>query len=202
MIEALLNITDSRFQRDLIEQAQKAGKLPKDFQLDPRFADNTPERLQAIQAKHRRLFPEYPLGSDFTDEERDLLRALNWLKSKFKLTEILSWARRHSTRRSRRPFPSICSACAWISRRASRKTCINACCWRACRPPRIKIQRKTKCGSGLAREGGGSVMNISTDTAHSRASPLHVYPCSGRRYSIKVTTPPASDFTRASDSTR
>lgn len=89
VIEALLNITDSRFQRDLIEQAQKAGKLPKDFQLDPRFADNTPERLQAIQAKHRRLFPEYPLGSDFTDEERDLLRALNWLKSKFKLTEIL-----------------------------------------------------------------------------------------------------------------
>ena len=89
VIEALLNITDSRFQRDLIEQAQKAGKLPKDFQLDPRFADNTPERLQAIQARHRRLFPEYPLGSDFTNEERDLLRALNWLKSKFKLTEIL-----------------------------------------------------------------------------------------------------------------
>ncbi|MGL4271147.1 MAG: acetyl-CoA hydrolase/transferase C-terminal domain-containing protein, partial [Pseudomonas paracarnis] len=89
VIEALLNITDSRFQHDLIEQAQKAGKLPKDFQLDPRFADNTPERLQAIQARHRRLFPEYPLGSDFTNEERDLLRALNWLKSKFKLTEIL-----------------------------------------------------------------------------------------------------------------
>lgn len=89
VIEALLNITDSRFQDDLIEQAQKAGKLPKDFQLDPRFADNTPERLQAIQARHRRLFPEYPLGSDFTDEERDLLRALNWLKSKFKLTEML-----------------------------------------------------------------------------------------------------------------
>ena len=89
VIEALLNITDSRFQADLIEQAQKAGKLPKDFQLDPRFADNTPERLQAVQARHSRLFPEYPLGSDFSDEERDLLRALNWLKSKFKLTEIL-----------------------------------------------------------------------------------------------------------------
>ncbi|QJI31747.1 acetyl-CoA hydrolase/transferase family protein [Pseudomonas sp. ADAK18] len=88
VIEALLNITDSRFQEALIEQAQKAGKLPKNFQLNPRFADNTPERLQAIQARHPRLFPEYPLGCDFTDEERDLLRALNWLKSKFKLTEI------------------------------------------------------------------------------------------------------------------
>jgi acyl-CoA hydrolase len=89
VIEALLNISDSRFQPGLIEQAQKVGKLPKDFRLDPRFTDNSPQRLQAIQARHPHLFPEYPLGCDFTDVERDLLRALNWLKSKFKLSEIL-----------------------------------------------------------------------------------------------------------------
>ncbi|CAI8938186.1 Acetyl-CoA hydrolase [Pseudomonas sp. IT-P12] len=89
VIEALLSISDSRFQPGLIQQAQDAGKLPKTFRLDPRFADNTPERLQAIQTRHPRLFPEYPLGCDFTAEEQDLLRALNWLKSKFKLTEIL-----------------------------------------------------------------------------------------------------------------
>ncbi|VVM62742.1 hypothetical protein PS662_01384 [Pseudomonas fluorescens] len=89
VIESLLNISDSRFQSGLIEQAQSAGKLPKNFRIDPRFADNRPERLQAIQARHPQLFPEYPLGCDFTVVERDLLRALNWLKSKFKLTEIL-----------------------------------------------------------------------------------------------------------------
>ncbi|SEN79742.1 acetyl-CoA hydrolase/transferase C-terminal domain-containing protein [Pseudomonas sp. NFACC39-1] len=89
VIEALLNISDSRFQSELIEQAQNAGKLPKDFRLDPRFTDNTSERLQAIQARHPNLFPEYPLGCDFDGVERDLLRALNWLKSKFKLTEML-----------------------------------------------------------------------------------------------------------------
>jgi len=89
VIEALLNISDSRFQPGLIEQAQKVGKLPKDFRLDPRFADNTPQRLQGIQERHPNLFPEYPLGCDFTDVERDLLRALNWLKSKFKLSEML-----------------------------------------------------------------------------------------------------------------
>ncbi|MGY2197254.1 acetyl-CoA hydrolase/transferase C-terminal domain-containing protein [Pseudomonas gingeri] len=88
VIEALLNISDSRFQAGLIEQAQKVGKLPKDFRLDPRFADNRPERLQAIRARHPQLFPEYPLGSNFSAEERDLLRALNWLKSKFKLSEV------------------------------------------------------------------------------------------------------------------
>ncbi|QHF53491.1 MULTISPECIES: acetyl-CoA hydrolase/transferase C-terminal domain-containing protein [unclassified Pseudomonas] len=89
VIESLLNISDSRFQQGLIEQAQKVGKLPKDFRLDPRFTENTPQRLQAIAARHKNLFPEYPLGCDFTAIERDLLRALNWLKSKFKLTEIL-----------------------------------------------------------------------------------------------------------------
>jgi len=89
VIELLLNISDSRFQPGLIEQAQKAGKLAKDFRLQARFTDNTPQRLQAIAARHPQLFPEYPLGSDFSSEEQDLLRALNWLKSKFKLTEIL-----------------------------------------------------------------------------------------------------------------
>lgn len=89
VIEALLNITDSRFQQGLIDQAQKAGKLPKGFRLDPLFCQNTPERLKDIRDEFPSLFVEYPLGSDFSAEERDLLRALNWLKSKFKLTEIL-----------------------------------------------------------------------------------------------------------------
>ncbi|MBO6279736.1 MAG: acetyl-CoA hydrolase, partial [Pseudomonas sp.] len=88
VIEALLNITDSRFQTELIAQAQQIGKLPNDFCLNPRFADNSPERLQAIAERHPHLFPEYPLGSDFSAQEQDLLRALNWLKSKFKLTQL------------------------------------------------------------------------------------------------------------------
>ena len=88
VIEALLNITDSRFQTELTTQAQLMGKLPKDFRLDPRFADNSPQRLQEIADRHPHLFPEYPLGSDFSAQEQDLLRALNWLKSKFKLTQM------------------------------------------------------------------------------------------------------------------
>jgi hypothetical protein len=52
------------------------------------FSQNTPERLNDIRGQFPSLFVEYPLGCDFSTEERDLLRALNWLKSKFKLTEI------------------------------------------------------------------------------------------------------------------
>jgi len=89
VIARLLAVSDSRFQGELIEQAKKAGKLAKEFQLDERFTDNTPDRLEEIRARHLRLFPEYPLGTDFTAEERDLLRALNWLKSKFRLSEVL-----------------------------------------------------------------------------------------------------------------
>ena len=89
VIARLLAVCDSRFQQGLIEQAKEAGKLARDFQLEARFTDNTPQRLEAIRARHARLFPEYPLGTDFTAEERDLLRALNWLKSKFKLSEVL-----------------------------------------------------------------------------------------------------------------
>lgn len=89
VIARLLAISDSRFQPGLMEQAKAAGKLARDFELDKRFADNTPERLEALRARHGRLFAEYPLGSDFTSEERDLLRSLNWLKGKFKLSEML-----------------------------------------------------------------------------------------------------------------
>ena len=89
VIARLLAISDSRFQPQLQEQAKKAGKLPEDFELDQRYCNNTSERLEALRERHGRLFPEYPLGCDFTAEERDLLRALNWLKSKFKLSEVL-----------------------------------------------------------------------------------------------------------------
>ncbi|PAU61400.1 acetyl-CoA hydrolase [Pseudomonas sp. PIC25] len=89
VIEALIRIADSRFQEDLIDQAQRAGKLPEDFELPWAYRQNTPWRLLALQAQHPRLFAEYPLGSDFTGHEQDLLRALRWLKSKLKLSEIL-----------------------------------------------------------------------------------------------------------------
>nr|WP_314479638.1 acetyl-CoA hydrolase/transferase C-terminal domain-containing protein [uncultured Pseudomonas sp.] len=89
VITRLLAVCDSRFQESLIEQAKSAGKLARDFQLDTRFTDNTPQRLEAVRAGYAQLFAEYPLGTDFTVEEQDLLRALNWLKSKFKLSEAL-----------------------------------------------------------------------------------------------------------------
>lgn len=89
VIEAMLSIADSRFQDELIAQAKEAGKLPASFELDARYRDNTPERLHQATRGLRQLLPEFPLGCDFTAVERDLLRALGWLKSKLRLSEIL-----------------------------------------------------------------------------------------------------------------
>lgn len=89
VIEALLAVADSRFQEALMQQAIDAGKLPRDFRLATRHADNTPERLAQLAERHRAMFAEYPLGSDFTEEEQALLRALTWLKGKLRLSEVL-----------------------------------------------------------------------------------------------------------------
>ena len=89
VIEALLQIADSRFQDELIAAAQKAGKLAEDFHLADEYRQNRPERLQAWRAEFPELFPEYPLGCDFSAAEQDLLRALQWLKRKLRPGELL-----------------------------------------------------------------------------------------------------------------
>ncbi|HEX5057419.1 MAG TPA: acetyl-CoA hydrolase/transferase C-terminal domain-containing protein [Gammaproteobacteria bacterium] len=77
----LLKITDSRFQQRLLDTAQRAGKLRRDYALPSPFRNNYPEAIGRALSGMRRHFPEYPLGTDFTDVERKLLPALKNLKS-------------------------------------------------------------------------------------------------------------------------
>jgi hypothetical protein len=81
VIAALLGIADSRFQPQLLAEAQRHGKLPKDYKLPDAVKNNTPQRLaeglRGMQAQG--LFQEYPFGSDFTAEEIALSRALKRL---------------------------------------------------------------------------------------------------------------------------
>ena len=79
VIEALLGITDARFQPELAAAAENAGKLAAGW-MDSAAVRNTPEAIQSAFADAAEYFPEYPLGSDFTPVERDLVRALSWLK--------------------------------------------------------------------------------------------------------------------------
>lgn len=85
VIAALLNIADSRFQPELLGKAKRAGKLPQDYEIPERHRYNTPGRVQARLNKFRQmgLCPDFPLGTDFTEEEIVLGRVLKNLKTRF-----------------------------------------------------------------------------------------------------------------------
>jgi acyl-CoA hydrolase len=84
IIAALLNITDSRFQDDLLRHAKEAGKIQADYLIPERFRDNLPQRLEDDLAELRRqgVFPAFPFGTDFTPDELIIGKALRGLKAR------------------------------------------------------------------------------------------------------------------------
>ena len=79
---AMLRLTDVRFQSALLEQAKAARKVASDATLPADAAGNDPAALATRLAPLRRdgSLPDFPMGSDFTDVEQRLVRALAWLK--------------------------------------------------------------------------------------------------------------------------
>src|SRR5262249_24426121 len=75
---------DSRFQESLLAQAKASRKIPQDYRIPDAFRSNTPARLTAAFAGHRRggFFSEYPFGTDLTAEEIVLARALKLLQAR------------------------------------------------------------------------------------------------------------------------
>ena len=92
-IAAMLNISDSRFQNELMEYAKSMGKLPADHEIPKQYTKNTPERLQPIYQQYSDFFKAFPLGSDFTYVEETLLAALDWLKMNIKLSSAIEIAK-------------------------------------------------------------------------------------------------------------
>ncbi len=84
VVARLLNIADSRFQEELLQQAKDAGKIPGDYEIPQQYRNNTPERLAGVAERVRRegLFPKFPFGTDFTQEELVLQDVLQNLKVK------------------------------------------------------------------------------------------------------------------------
>jgi acyl-CoA hydrolase len=84
VIAALLNVADSRFQEQLLAQAQAARKVAADYRIPETFRNNLPRRLTQALAAHRArgFFSEYPFGTDLTAEEIVLARALKYLEAR------------------------------------------------------------------------------------------------------------------------
>ncbi len=83
VIKAMLNITDSRFQKTLLAKAKKSGKLPKDYEIPVQFQQNYPHVIQSIlhEFQLKGYCKLYPFGSDLTAEEQVLQTALLYLKN-------------------------------------------------------------------------------------------------------------------------
>ena len=83
VIAAMLAITDSRYQGELLRQSKDAGKIGRAFDLPKTARENTPDAIEkALQpARDKGLLSPFPFGTDFTDVEQRLLPALQTLKA-------------------------------------------------------------------------------------------------------------------------
>jgi hypothetical protein len=84
VMKELLNVCDSRFQNGLLEKAKQYGKIEADYKIPAQFTQNYPEKIEKLIQAHRAegLFPLFPFGTDFTDEEVAIGKALKMFKAK------------------------------------------------------------------------------------------------------------------------
>jgi hypothetical protein len=82
VIASMLQVSDSRFQNELMRQAKDAGKLPKSYEIPAAHRENFSERIGAAlkPAREAGLLPSFPFGSDFTETEQRLIPALQLLQ--------------------------------------------------------------------------------------------------------------------------
>ena len=83
IIIALLKISDSRFQQDLMEFARQSGKLRKDYELPDAYKHNFSESYIEVlkEYKKRGMFHPFPFGTDLTPDEIRIGKALKSLKA-------------------------------------------------------------------------------------------------------------------------
>ena len=82
IIERLIAIADSRFQDGLVRQAKDHGKLAPGYEVPERYRRNLPQVLEdkLHPWAEAGLLPDFPFGTDFTDDELHIVRALQKLK--------------------------------------------------------------------------------------------------------------------------
>ena len=83
VIDAMVGVAGAEFQAQLINEATRAGKLEASYRVSTDANENTPAAVQAVfdRDELRSYFPPYPLGSELTQTEQELVQALEWLKA-------------------------------------------------------------------------------------------------------------------------
>jgi acyl-CoA hydrolase len=82
VVKRLIAIADSRFQDELVNQAKAHGKLEASYDIPPRYRNNLPQMLEDVLHPWAEagLLPDFPFGTDLTEDELHIVRALKKLK--------------------------------------------------------------------------------------------------------------------------
>ena len=82
VVKRLIAVADSRFQDELIREAKAHGKLEAGYELPERYRHNLPQTLEATLHPWTEagLLPDFPFGTDLTDDELHIVRALKKIK--------------------------------------------------------------------------------------------------------------------------
>jgi hypothetical protein len=82
VVKRLIAIADSRFQDELLREAKAHGKLEADYVLPERWRRNLPQALEdkLLPWAQAGLLPDFPFGTDLSDDELHIVRALKKLK--------------------------------------------------------------------------------------------------------------------------
>jgi acyl-CoA hydrolase len=82
IIKRLIAVADSRFQPELVRQAQAHGKLEAGWQLPERYRHNLPQTLddKLHPWSQAGVLPAFPFGTDLTADELHIVTALKRLK--------------------------------------------------------------------------------------------------------------------------
>ena len=75
-------IADSRFQPQLLKDAIAGGKLEAGYEIPLRYCNNLPAMLDEKLHPWSRaaILPDFPFGTDLTEDELHIVRALKRLK--------------------------------------------------------------------------------------------------------------------------
>ena len=82
VVKRLIAVADSRFQAELVKQAKAHGKLEADYEIPECFRHNLPEVIAAKLKPWAEagLLPDFPFGTDLTEDELHMVRAMKKLK--------------------------------------------------------------------------------------------------------------------------
>ncbi len=82
VIMAMINIADSRFQKQLLDQAKKAKKIRPDYEIPEEYLHNTPDKILKLLKPYQDqgYFQPFPFGTDLLPDEVALGGSLKVMK--------------------------------------------------------------------------------------------------------------------------